>query len=60
MLVYTRASRAKYHLSIVCDMNEDDCCDVLDVLEEKSRRNPFRTLSNRLKAKPVDERDLGK
>lgn len=53
LMFYVGASRAKHELRIVCDMDEDQCEEVLEALNVTARRRPFRELARRLKAKPA-------
>ena len=48
LLFYTGASRAKHELSIICDMDESECIQVLEAFGINARRRPYRELSKRL------------
>lgn len=51
LLFYVGASRAKHELRIVCSMDENVCCEILDFLGVKARRRPYRELAKKLNAK---------
>lgn len=49
-LFYTAASRAKYELRIVCDMDAEACNETLRLMGEKENKRPDKKLANVLKA----------
>lgn len=50
LIFYTGASRAKYELRIVCNMNETECQDVLRALGATGTRKPVSKLAKQLNA----------
>lgn len=52
-LFYTAASRAKYELRIVCDMDADACNQTLCLMGEKTNRRPGKKLASVLGASSV-------
>lgn len=51
---YVAASRAKFELSIVCDMDENECTLLVQMLCEKPGRNPIKKLAKLLRAEQVN------
>lgn len=50
LLFYTGASRAKFELRIVCEMDEAGCVRVLEALGVEGRRKPIARLAKQLNA----------
>ena len=53
-LMYVGSSRAKFKLSIIANMGEDDCLSALENLGEKKKRNPGKGIATLLNAKYID------
>lgn len=52
LLFYTGASRAKHELRLVCDMNEDDFREVIDIMNVVSKKNPVKSFLRQINALP--------
>ena len=50
LLFYTGASRARHELRLVCDMNEGDFLEVIDVMNVASKKNPVKSFLRQINA----------
>lgn len=49
-LFYVGASRAKFYLSIICDMTDEDCEECLEKMGVENRKNPRKAFASALNA----------
>ena len=52
-LTYVGSSRAKYLLSLIAQLSEEECCEILDMLGVRSGKNPRKSLVTSLNSKYV-------
>lgn len=58
LIFYTGSSRAKYDLSIICDLSENDCKDILTALNFPStNRNVLKSFASKLNVEIVKQND---
>ena len=53
-ITYVGSSRAKYRLSLIVQMSEEECCDVLDIIGTKHGKRPAKSLAAAYNAKYID------